>query len=55
MQKEFQKNIDPNTGHYHALNAHSLRQNIRMLESLSLIEVNMNLASAYLPELTSVY
>lgn len=32
----------------------SFRQNIRMLESMSLIEVNMKLASCYLPELTKI-
>jgi hypothetical protein len=45
---ELNKYVDRKTGKYFPKNSNSLKQVLKLLDSLSLLEVNMKLASAYL-------
>lgn len=55
VDKELDKQIDPTSGQAYAKNEFSLRHNLKVLSALSMIEVNMNLSSAYLPDLDSLF
>lgn len=55
VNKEFGKKVDATSGQSVAKNSHELKRDIKILASISMLEVNMNLASAYLPELNRLY
>jgi hypothetical protein len=49
VNKEFDRQIDHTSGLRCGKNEFDTQKNLKILSTLSMIEVNMNLASAYLP------